>query len=113
MKKSDYLIIFVNFLVPGSESAFPIRIRIQDSQINAVDGFGSGLLIINAKQVVYKETVPVRIKYAATIISISGDYRTGGGGQGTGFSVIFLHYSTANNKQNHLSANLPNKRPWQ
>jgi hypothetical protein len=76
----DYLIIFVNFLVPGSESAFPIQIRIQYSQINAFDGSGSGLLLINARQAVYKETVPVPIKYAATIISIIGDNRTGGRG---------------------------------
>ncbi len=74
------LIIFVNFLVPGSKSAFPIRIWIQESQINAVDGSGSGLLLINARQDVYKETVPVPIKYAATIICIFGDYRTRGGG---------------------------------
>jgi hypothetical protein len=78
--KQDYLIIFVNFLVPGSESAFPTRIWIQESQINAVDGSGSGLLLIYARQVVYKETVPVHIKYAATIISIFRDYRSGGGG---------------------------------
>jgi hypothetical protein len=71
------LIIFVNFLVHGSESAFPILIRIQDSQINAFDESGSGLLLINARQDVYKETVPVPIKYAATIFE---DNRTGGGG---------------------------------
>ncbi len=53
----------------------------QDSQINAVGGSGSGLLLVNTRQDVYKETVPVLIKYAATIISIFGDYRSGGGGQ--------------------------------
>jgi hypothetical protein len=40
-RNQDYLLIFVNFHVPGSGSAYPIWIQIQNRQIN-VNPCGSG-----------------------------------------------------------------------